>query len=89
LTVSIPNFNPAAMQAEKSKEKEKTTESKHMTQACWTQYEILKILPRQLSKNFIFTCCVDNFLPQTLKMSAQLFENFYPTLPYSQRTFLL
>ena len=28
------------MQAEKVKEKEKTTESKHMTQACWTQYEI-------------------------------------------------
>ena len=38
------------MQAEKSKEKEKTTESKHMTQACWTQYEILKILPSHLSK---------------------------------------
>ena len=73
------------MQAEKkkSKEKEKTTESKHMTKACWTQYEILKILPRHLSKNFIFTCCVDNFPPQTLKMSAQPFENFYPTLPYS------
>ena len=78
------------MQAEKkSKEKEKTTESKHMTQACWTQYEIIKILPRQLSKNFIFTCCVDNFLPQTLKMSAQLIENFlsdftpYPGMSFS------
>ena len=55
-----------------------------MTQACWTQYEILKILLTHLGKDFIFTYCVDNFLPQTLKMSAQLFENFYPTLPYSQ-----
>ena len=48
-----------------------------MTQACWTQYEIVKILPRHLSKNFIFTCCVDNFLPQTLKMSAQLLKIFF------------
>ena len=47
-----------------------------MTQACWTQYEIIKILLRHLSKNFTFNCCVDDFLPQTLKMSAQLLENF-------------